>query len=40
MQRKVINTPVRKNEVIQVKVTKIDKGRPKITLVKLVKKDM
>ena len=38
--RKAINTPMRKSEVIQVKGTKKDKGRSKITLVKLVKKDM
>jgi hypothetical protein len=40
MQRKAINIPVRKSELIQVKGTEKVKGRHKMTLVKLVKKDI
>ena len=34
------NTPVRKSEFIQVKGTKKGWGRPKITLVEVIKNDM
>ena len=34
------NTPVRKSEFIQVKGTKKGRGRPKITLVEVIKNDM
>jgi hypothetical protein len=40
VQRKVINCLVRKSDLIQVKGTKKGRGRPKITLVEIVKNDM
>ena len=40
VQRKSINVPVRKSELIQVEVTKKGRGRPKMTLIEVVKKDM
>ena len=39
VQRKSINVPVRKSELIQVEVTKKGRGRPKMTLIEVVKKD-
>ena len=38
VQVRAINTPVRKNELIQVKGKEKGKVKPKITLVKVVKK--
>ena len=40
VQRREITAQVRKNELIQIERTKKDKGRPKITLIKIVKIDM
>jgi hypothetical protein len=34
---RALNAPMRKNELIQVEGIKIGKGRPKITLVEVVK---
>ena len=34
VQRRKINTPVRRSELIQVEITKKDRGRPKITIKK------
>ena len=39
VQRRVINAPVRKSELIQVERTKKGRGRPKITLIE-VERDM
>lgn len=39
VQRRAINTPVGKSELIQVKTVKKGKRSPKITLVEIVKKD-
>ena len=36
----MIHTPIRKSKLIQVKGMKKDRGRPKITLIEVVKKDM
>jgi hypothetical protein len=40
VQRRAINAPVRKSELIQVEGTKKGRGRPKITLIEVVKNDM
>ena len=40
VERKVINAPMTKRELIQVKRMEKGRGRPKIKLVKLVKIDM
>ena len=40
VQRRKINTPVRRSELIQVEITKKDRGRPKITIKKVLKKDI
>jgi hypothetical protein len=40
VQRREINAPVRKSELIQVEGTKKCKGIPKITLIEVVKNDM
>ena len=40
VQRRVINAPVRKSELIQVEGMKKGRGRPKIILVQVIKKDM
>jgi RNA-binding protein YhbY len=40
VQRREINTPIRRSELIQVEITKKDRERPKITLKKVLKKDM
>ncbi len=40
VQRRKINALVRKSELIQVKRTKKGEGRPKITLIEVVKNDM
>jgi hypothetical protein len=37
VQRRLINAPVRKSELIQVEGTEKSKGRPKITLIGVVK---
>lgn len=37
MQGRGINAPIRKSGLIQVELTKRGRGRPKITLVKVVK---
>ena len=39
VQKREINAPVRKSELIQVEGTKKCKGRPKITLIEVVKND-
>jgi hypothetical protein len=39
VQRRVINAPVRKSELIQVERTRKGRGRPKITLIE-VERDM
>jgi hypothetical protein len=39
VQRRVINAPVRKRELIQVERTRKGRGRPKITLIE-VERDM
>ena len=40
VQKRTINAIVRKSELIQVEGTKKGRGRPKITLIKVIKKDM
>ena len=40
VQMRVINALIRKNEFIQVERIKKDRGRPKISLVEIVNKDM
>ena len=40
VHRKVIYAPMRKSELIQMQGTKNDRGRPRITLVEIVKKYM
>ena len=40
VQRRAINTPVRKGELIQVEWMKKGRRRPKLTLEKVVKNDM
>jgi hypothetical protein len=40
VQRRAINAQVRKSELIQVEGMKKGRGRPKIALIELVKKDM
>ena len=40
VQRSASNEPVRKSESIHVEGTKKGRGRPKITLVEVIKKDM
>ncbi len=40
VQRRAINAPVRKNEMIQAEGTEKCRGRPKITLTKVVKMDI
>ena len=37
---RVTNAPIRKSEFIQVEGKKKGRGRPKITLVEVIKKDM
>jgi hypothetical protein len=38
VQKRAINAPVKKSELIQVDRMKKDRGRPKITLIEVVKK--
>ena len=40
VQRRTINAIVRKSELIQVEGTRKGRGRPNITLIKVIKKDM
>lgn len=40
VQRKTTYAPIKKNELIQVEETKKDRGRPKITLVDMIKNDI
>ena len=40
VQRRAVNTPVYKSELIQVEGAKKGRGRPKITLIVVEKKDM
>ena len=40
VQRRAINAQVRKSELIRVKGMKKGRGRPRIALIELVKKDM